>query len=99
VDGRALGDRHLRLRDGAIPGDVDRRAAEEVEDPHASLEAGTAHLDELVCAALEPRRHHPAVVVPDAAKALPVARVAPDDPALDDVPDLLAITRQSRAMV
>ena len=50
--------------------------------------------DELVGRPLEPGRHHPAVVVPDAAEALPVAGVAPDDPALDDVADLLPVAHR-----
>jgi hypothetical protein len=53
----ALCDRHLRLRDGAVAGDVDRRPAEEVQDPpRAALESLAADADEIVRVALEPRR-------------------------------------------
>ena len=43
--------------------------------------------DELVGRPLEPGRHHHAVVVPDGAKALPVAGVAPHRPVLDQLAD------------
>ena len=46
-----------------------------------------ADTDELVGRSLKPRRHHPPVVVPDGAEALPVAGVAPERPVLDQVPD------------
>ena len=41
--------------------------------------------DEVVGRALEPGRHHHAVVVPDGAKARPVAGVAPHGPVLDEL--------------
>src|SRR6185295_2427135 len=87
----ALRDRHLRLRDGAIACELDRGAAEEVEDADPALPALAADADELVRLSLEPRRHHPAVVVPDGSKALPVAGVAPHDPVLDQVADRHAV--------
>ena len=37
--------------------------------------------------ALEPRRRHPAIVVPHGGEAVPVAGVAPQHPVLDDLPD------------
>src|SRR5262249_49292888 len=83
----ALGARHLGLPDRTVAGDVDGGAAEEVKDADAPLEPFTADADELVGRPLKPRRHHPAVVVPDAAEALPVARVAPHDPVLDQLSD------------
>ena len=39
--------------------------------------------DKFLGGALAPGRHHPAVVVPDGAEAVPVEGVAPDGPALD----------------
>src|SRR5690348_18307654 len=47
VDESPLRDRHLGLRDRAVPGDVDRAPALEVQDAHAALPALPAHLDEL----------------------------------------------------
>ena len=41
--------------------------------------------------ALEPGRHHEAVVVPDGGEALPVAGVAPQRPVLDQLADQLAV--------
>jgi len=79
------------LRDGSVAFEVDRRAAEEVQDAHAAREALAAHADELARGALEPRRHHAAVVVPHAGEALPVACVAPDDPVLDELADRDAV--------
>ena len=58
-----------------------------MQDPHAALEPLPADLDELLRRPLEPGRHHATVVVPDGAKPLPVAGIAPDDPALDEVAD------------
>src|SRR5688572_4539420 len=58
-----------------------------MQDAHAALEAGAAHLDEFRRRALEPGRGHPAVVVPDSAKALPVAGVAPQRPVLHGFDD------------
>jgi hypothetical protein len=92
VDRRALGDRHLRLRDGAITHHVDRAPAEEVQDARPALEALPAHADELGGRPLEPRGHHPAVVMPDRREALPVAGVAPDRPVLDELADREAVS-------
>ena len=88
----ALRDRHLGLRGRAVAHDVDRGAAEEMEDPDASLESLAADADELVGRPLEPRRHHPAVVVPDRAKPLPVAGVAPDRPVRDQLANRLRVS-------
>ena len=45
-DGRALRDRHLGLGDGPVARQVDRDAAQEVQDAHAALEAGLGDGDE-----------------------------------------------------
>ena len=83
----ALRDGHLGLRDGAIAGEIDGVGAEEVQDAHTLVEAGAAHLDELLRRALEPGRHHAPVGVPDGAEPLPVAGIAPHHPVLDDLAD------------
>src|SRR3954465_12985253 len=80
----ALADRHLGLRNRPAAFHVDARAAEEVKDADALLEAGLAHLDELGRRALEPGGRHPAIVMPHRAKALPVACVAPQRPVMND---------------
>ena len=87
VDLGPLRDRHLRLGDRAAAGDVDREAAEQVQDARPALEALPADLDERLGRALEPGGGHPPVVVPDGPEALPVAGVAPQRPVLDDGPD------------
>src|SRR5688572_18542547 len=58
-----------------------------MQDAHAFVEARLAHLDEFRRRTLEPGRRHPAVVVPDGAKALPVAGIAPQRPVLHDLDD------------
>ena len=87
MDECSLGDRHLRLRDRAIPGEVDRRATEEMQDPRAALETLSADTDEVLRLTLEPGRHHVPIVVPDRAESLPVASIPPDDPVLDKLAD------------
>src|SRR5262249_2278122 len=87
VDARALRDRHLRLGNGADARDVDRRAAEEMQDAHAAVVALLTHLDELIRRALKPGRHHVPVIMPDSAEAVPHQRVAPNRPILDQVAD------------
>src|SRR5665213_1346880 len=67
-----------------------------MQDPRAALEPFAAGADELVRGSLEPRRHHPAVVVPDGAEPLPIAGVAPDRPVLDQLADRLPLTRAVR---
>src|SRR5262249_42611038 len=64
-----------------------------MQDVDALLEALAAHPNELVGAALEPRRHHAPVGMPDRAEPLPVAGVAPHRPAFDDVADRLTFQR------
>src|SRR4029077_5943653 len=80
VHAGALADGHLGLRDGTHALHVDAAAAQEVQDADALVEARLADFDELLRRPLEPGGGHPAVFVPDAAKALPVARVAPQRP-------------------
>ena len=87
VDGRALIDRHPRLRDCAVAGDVARRSAEHVQNPHAALERLAARGDELARRPLKPCRAHPAVVVPLGREAIPIAGVAPQHPVVDDGAD------------
>ena len=77
VDVDPLGDCHLRLRHRAVTAHVDRAAAEEMEDADPTGEALLADLDELGVGTLPPGRHHPAVLMPDGAEALPVTGVAP----------------------
>ena len=60
-------------------------AAEEVEDVHAALEALAADPDEVGRGTLEPGGHHETFVVPDGGEPLPIARVAPHDPVLDEL--------------
>ena len=85
VHRRALGDRHLGLADRAVAVQVDRGAAEKMQDADPALPARLVHGDEFVAGALGPGRHHHTVRVPDGAEALPVAGVAPDCPVLDQV--------------
>src|SRR5216684_1421814 len=87
VDGGALHDLHLGLRHGARAGKLDRAAAEKMENADAALPTLAAHLDEALGRALEPRGHHPAILVPRGAERLPIAAVAPDGPVLDDFAD------------
>src|SRR5579883_751423 len=91
IDARSLRDRHLGLSDGARASDVDRRAAEEMQDAHAALVAILAHPDEFIRGALKPGRHHAPVVMPDSAETVPHERVAPDGPVLNQVADGAAI--------
>src|SRR4029077_20571074 len=97
VDVAALVDGHLGLRHRAAALHVDAAAAEEVQDAHALVEAGLAHLDELGRRPLEPGRGHPAVVVPDAAEALPVAGVAPERPVLHQLGDFVLVAQSTLA--
>jgi hypothetical protein len=90
----ALADRHLGLRDRAIAGDVARPSAQEVQKDDPFLEALPAHRDECLGRALEPGRGHPAVLVPDGPKALPVAGIAPECPVLNRLADREPVGRQ-----
>ena len=60
------------------------------------LEALAADPDELAGGSLEPGGHHEAVVVPHGGEALPVARVTPYGPVLDQVADLAAVVAHAR---
>jgi hypothetical protein len=85
LDHAALRDRHLGLRDRRGRRDLDRRAAEEVQDAHALAQPS--------CVTRMKSRNGPwnqvAIIttlgMPDGGEALPVARVAPDDPALEQL--------------
>src|SRR5204863_6049244 len=57
-------------------------------DADALRPAFLGHPNEVAGGPLKPRRHHDAVVVPDGRKALPVARITPDRPVLDQITDL-----------
>src|SRR5205823_12332597 len=87
IDRGALRNGHFCLRNRVRPGDLDRRAAEKMQNADAAVPAFTTDLYEACCRALEPGRHHPAIVVPYGAKALPIAGVAPQRPVLDDLAD------------
>src|SRR3954454_5040562 len=91
LDLRALRDRHLGLRNGAVSGEVDRDAAEEMQDADTLGPGLLADFDKLVAGALRPGRHHAAVRVPDRAKTLPVSGIAPDRPVLQQFPDQAVI--------
>src|SRR5262249_38771363 len=75
VDGGALRDRHLGLRDGSIASHIDRRAAQEMQDVDALVETLAARLDEALGGPLEPGRHHHGARMPYGLEALPVAGV------------------------
>src|SRR5262245_39499624 len=85
VDYAALGDRHLGHGDGALALNVDRRAAEQVDDAHAIGVALLARRDEFIDRALEPGSVHPAILMPDGAEALPHQAVAVHGPVLDQL--------------
>src|SRR5262249_46650244 len=87
VDRSALRNRHLRLCEGAAARDVDGAAAEKMQDAHAARPALLIGGDEFLEAALEPRRHHAAVVVPGRAEAIPYPRVAPQRPIFHEFAD------------
>src|SRR5207237_369711 len=80
--------------DGAFFDDVAGNSADGVEDAHAALEAVAAHVDELRRRTLEPGRAHPAVLMPDGGEPIPEAGVAPQDPVLDQLPDLEFVSAQ-----
>src|SRR5262249_7732174 len=93
VHAGALRDRHLGLRYGPAVGDVDRAAAEGVQDADALLEALAANANEPIRRALEPGCHHAPIRMPHGAEALPVACVAPEHPIFHEFPDRLAFQR------
>src|SRR2546422_7549681 len=69
-----------------------------VQDAEVALEAGLAHFDELRRGSLPPGGAHPAVVVPDGAKALPVAGVAPQHPVVHHFDDVELILRHQSTL-
>src|SRR6185437_8699309 len=56
-------------------------------DARAAFVAFPADLDEFLESALKPCRPHGAAAVPDRAEAVPLARVAPQNPVLDQFAD------------
>ena len=83
----ALRDGHLGLRDRAVARYLNSRAAQKVEDAHTFCPPFLRHANKVRERALEPGRHHHAFGVPDGCKALPVTGIAPDRPALYQLPD------------
>ena len=57
-----------------------------MENADAFFETCLADGDELVGRALEPRRHHNPIVMPDLTEVIPQARVAVDHPIFDEIP-------------
>ena len=72
MHGGALRDRHLGLCDGTIAIEIDRGAAEEMEDADAFLPTFLADSGEIWRCAMEPGRAHPAIVVPDCPEPIPI---------------------------
>src|SRR5579862_3306149 len=87
VDLAALHDRHPGLRDSPRPGQGDPAAAGEVQDVDPAGHALLADPDEVLLRALEPGRHHVAVLVPAGPEGGPVGGVPGVGPGLDHVPD------------
>src|SRR5215468_10591115 len=65
-----------------------------MQDVHPFVPALAAHFDETLRWTLEPSRHHPAVLMPHAAEALPVSRVAPHGPVLHDFADAKLVEKR-----
>src|SRR5580700_2854619 len=95
VDRAALHDRHPGLGDGARSGLGDPDAAGEVQDVDTAGGALLADPDEVFLRALEPGRHHVAVLVPAGPERLPVPGVPGVRPGLDDIPDGQAVSKRS----
>ena len=68
---------HLGLRNRTRLGDIDRRAAEKVQDADIFVPTFTTYFDEALGGSLEPRCHHAPFRMPDGAEAFPISRVAP----------------------
>src|ERR1019366_9975027 len=73
------------LGDCAFANNVDRSAAQKVKDAHAPRPALLVGPDELFAGSLKPRRHHPAIAVPNATEPLPIPGIAPEYPILDQL--------------
>src|SRR5690606_6453188 len=88
VHAGALRNRHLGLGNRAVARDLDRAAAEEVQNAHAPGPALVVPADELLEGnAAGPGREHLPVRMPDGAELLPQARVAPQGPVLYQLAD------------
>ena len=80
IDCGALADRHFRLRDRSLAGDVAGKSPVKVQDVDALVEAFSTDLDELFRRALEPGGVHPAFGMPHRFEALPIAGIPPQYP-------------------
>src|SRR6202050_4264579 len=89
-----LRDAHLGLRDRAIAGQVDGTATKEVQDADSLVPALDGDPNELLCTALEPSGHHVSIIVPDGAKARPVASIAPQHPVFDQLANFAPINHR-----
>src|SRR5262245_45798914 len=87
VDRGALRYRHLGLGNRAGALDIDRGAAEEMQNPHAARVALLGDPDEFLERALEPGGPHLPVGVPDGAEAIHHQGIAPDRPVFNQLPD------------
>lgn len=85
MHGGALRYRHLGLCDSTIAIEIDRGAAEEMEDTDAFLPTFFADSNEIRCEALEPGRTHPTVLMPNRLEPIPIPGIAPHGPVLDEV--------------
>jgi len=83
----------LGLRDGAVSGDGDPAAAQEMHDVHAAFPARAAHLSELFRWPLPPGGHHVPIVVPGATERFPVTGVPGNHPRFYNVSDGNAISK------
>ena len=83
----ALADGHFGLRDCTVVRDVAAKAAVEVQNIDAFVEALAADLNKLFSGSLEPGSVHPTFGVPDGFEALPIAGVTPQDPVVDGFAD------------
>src|SRR5689334_16453643 len=76
----ALRDRHLGLRNRALTVEVNRNAAEKMEDAHPLVPPLLRHSNEVLKRTLKPGRHHDAVGMPYRSEALPITGIAPHHP-------------------
>src|SRR4051812_39947984 len=65
-----------------------------MQDAYAARVTFLAHLDELVARALKPGRHHPPVIVPNVAEAVPHSRIAQHRPVFDQLADGEAVKKR-----
>ena len=68
-----------------IAGDVDRGAAEEMQNADAFGPALPARLDETFHVGLTPGGHHPSIRMPDGTETFPIAGIAVHRPVLDEL--------------